>query len=321
MNPSQIGRYHIIEELGSGALATVYRAYDPHFAREVAVKIFPHPLLYEPKFWERFRRELQIVASLDHPAIIPIYDFGDENEQPFVVMKLMNGGSLADRLAKAPLAIGEAARILATLAPALDEAHTHAIIHHILKPSNILFDHRNRPYIADFAVATLIPSRDQFTLSHQFISTSAYMSPERGRANSELDARSDVYALGVMLFEMLTAQLPYQADTPLEMALCHLNHPIPKLDEIQSHLPMGTEIVIEGAMAKDRNVRYPSATALSEALNALTTAQPIKALTGMPARSTRRPPLPILSKGEAELAQRGVRGGKEGQLAVPPRDE
>lgn len=273
MNPAQIGRYHLIEKVGSGLLATVYRAYDPNFAREVAVKIFPSHFLSEPLFWQRFRKEVQVIMSLDHPAILTIYDFGEEDGQPFLVMKLMTGGSLADRIAKGPLSLREATRILSVLASALDEAHTHEVLHQTLKPSNIIFDHRDIPYLTDFGMTTLVPNRD--TLSPSFLHTAAYISPELARANSALDGRSDLYSLGVILFEMLTGFKPYQATTPLEMGLSHLNEPIPNLTQLQPALPIETQNVIERAMAKDREARYPTATALNNALNELLTGQPL----------------------------------------------
>ncbi|MGB0388790.1 MAG: bifunctional serine/threonine-protein kinase/formylglycine-generating enzyme family protein, partial [Ardenticatenaceae bacterium] len=287
MIPSEIGRYEVIEVLGSGAMGTVYRAQDPNFAREVAIKVLPGEFLDQPEFWAHFRREVQVIASLDHPAIMSIYDFGEDQQQPFIVMKFMNGGSLADRLRAGPLSIDEAAGLVAWLAPALDEAHARGIIHGTLKPSNILFDQRNTPYLTDFGMAQFIPIGSPFTLSNGFTDTSAYISPEQARANSELDGRSDIYALGAILFEMLTGERPYQADSPLEMALCHLNHPIPELDQARTDLPAGTQAIIERAMAKDRNSRYSSAAELSDALNALTTASPYNRSTARPAPKVR----------------------------------
>lgn len=287
MSPAQIGRYHLLEKVGSGALATVYRAYDPNFAREVAVKVFPSHFLSKSLFWERFRKEVQVIMSLDHPAILTIYDFGEEDGQPFLVMKLMTGGSLADRIAKGPLSLPEATGIMSVLASALDEAHVHEILHQTLKPSNILFDHRNIPYLTDFGMTTLVPNQD--TLSDSFLQTAAYISPELARANSELDGRSDIYSLGVILFEMLTGQLPYQAENPLDMALSHLSQSVPKLNQLSSALPSQTQKVLEQAMAKDRDGRYPTVAALNEALNGLLTNQPITSPqpVNKPARSSR----------------------------------
>ena len=140
MNPEKIGRYEIKCELGRGGMATVYEAYDPRFEREVAVKVLPREMLHDPQFRTRFEREAKTIAMLEHPAIVPVYDFGEESGQPYFVMRYMMGGSLSDRLRKGPLSIQEAARILSRLAPALDSAHSKGIIHRDLKPGNILFD-------------------------------------------------------------------------------------------------------------------------------------------------------------------------------------
>ena len=163
MAPTHIGRYEIRGELGRGGMATVYHGYDPRFKRDVAIKTLPREFLHDPGFRARFEREAQTIASLEHPAIVPVYDFGEENDQPFIVMRLMTGGSLVDRLRRGPLPLSEAARILSILAPALDEAHTHGVIHRDLKPGNILFDGRDQPYLSDFGIAKLTETSVAFT--------------------------------------------------------------------------------------------------------------------------------------------------------------
>src|SRR5574338_683944 len=156
MQPEKIGIYEVKSELGRGGMATVYRAYDPRFEREVAVKVLPPELLHaDPQFKMRFEREAKIIASLEHPSIVPVYDVGDDNGQPFFVMRYMNGGSLSDRIKAGIMSVEEAARILGIIAPGLDEAHSKGIVHRDIKPSNILFDRRNNPYISDFGIAKL----------------------------------------------------------------------------------------------------------------------------------------------------------------------
>src|SRR5690606_13683696 len=137
--------YEIIDQLGQGGMATVFRAFDPRFKREVALKLLPHALLHDPTFRVRFEREAQTIAALEHPAIVPVYDFGEADGQPYLVMRLMTGGTLADRLAQGPLPMSEVARIFNRLAPALDAAHKQGIIHRDLKPGNILFDQWHEP--------------------------------------------------------------------------------------------------------------------------------------------------------------------------------
>ena len=167
MIPNKIGRYQIKGELGKGGIATVYRAYDANFDREVAIKVLPPQFLHDPTFLARFRREARTIAPLEHHAIVPVYDFGQDKGLPFIVMRLMRGGSLADRLAQGVLSLAEAARILGWLAAGLDEAHRRGMIHCDLKPSNILFGKRKtpRPRIADFGIAKLTQNTQSFSTS------------------------------------------------------------------------------------------------------------------------------------------------------------
>ncbi|MBA3533866.1 MAG: SUMF1/EgtB/PvdO family nonheme iron enzyme [Ardenticatenales bacterium] len=257
--------YEIKGELGRGGMATVYRGYDPGFDREVAIKVLPREFLHDASFRERFRHEAKIIGSLEHPAIVPVYYFGEEEGQPFIVMRYMAGGSLAERLAGGPLPLHEITRILGALAPALDEAHERGILHRDLKPGNILFDQRNAPYIADFGIAKLMEGSQALSSTGGLIGTPAYMSPEQARGE-KLDGRSDIYALGAILFEMLTGQLPYQADTPMGMALRHVSDPIPTLREANRDLPAHLQAIIDRAMAKQRDGRYATARELVNAL-------------------------------------------------------
>src|SRR4030065_187040 len=155
MTSSAFGRYEIKAEIGRGGMATVYRAHDPRFGRDVAIKVLPREFLHDPKFRTRFGREAQAIAALEHPNIVPVYDYGEEEGQPFLVMRYMAGGSLADRMNAGPLALEEGSKIIGRLAPALDEAHLNGIIHRDLKPGNILFDHRGDPALSDFGIAKL----------------------------------------------------------------------------------------------------------------------------------------------------------------------
>ncbi|MGB0385281.1 MAG: SUMF1/EgtB/PvdO family nonheme iron enzyme [Ardenticatenaceae bacterium] len=266
----QIDRYEIKGELGKGGMATVYRAYDPNFAREVAIKVLPPQFLHDSTFQARFRREAQTIASLEHHAVVPVYDFGQDNGQPFIVMRLMRGGSLADRLAQGVLPLAEAARILGWLAPGLDEAHGRGIIHRDLKPANILFDKQHTPCISDFGIAKLTQNTQSFSATGGMIGTPEGMSPEQWRGEP-LDGRSDVYGLGVILFQMLTGQAPYAAPTPAALMFKHLTAPIPNIVSIKADLPRGCQQVISRAMAKEANNRYSSATDLATDVKQLLT--------------------------------------------------
>jgi len=267
MEPQKIGRYEIKAELGRGGMATVYQAYDPRFEREVAIKVLPREMLHDPQFRVRFEREAKTIAMLEHPAIVPVYDFGEEDGQPYFVMRFMNGGSLSDRLKKGPIPITEVARLFERLAPALDEAHTKGIIHRDLKPGNILFDQNEEPYISDFGIAKLSESQTNVTGS-AIVGTPAYMSPEQAQGEG-IDGRSDIYGMGVILFEMLTGRQPYQGDTPMSVVVKHITDPVPHILDVKPDLPAATEGVIEKAMAKNRDERFPTVKAMADALDAI----------------------------------------------------
>jgi tRNA A-37 threonylcarbamoyl transferase component Bud32 len=267
MEPQKIGRYEIKAELGRGGMATVYQAYDPRFEREVAIKVLPREMLHDPQFRVRFEREAKTIAMLDHPAIVPVYDFGEEDGQPYFVMRFMNGGSLSDRLKNGPIPLSDVARLYERLAPALDEAHAKGIIHRDLKPGNILFDQHDEPYISDFGIAKLSESQTNVTGS-AIVGTPAYMSPEQAQGEG-IDGRSDIYGMGVILFEMLTGQQPYQGDTPMSVVVKHITDPVPHILDVKPDLPPATEGVIEKAMAKNRDERFPTVKAIADALNAV----------------------------------------------------
>lgn len=284
-SPQQFGRYEIKRELGRGGMATVYLAFDPRFKREVALKVLPHEFLHDPTFRVRFEREAQTIAALDHPAIVPVFDFGEQDGQPYFVMRYMPGGSLADRLKRGPLSLAETGQIFARLAPALDEAHTKGIIHRDLKPGNILFDQRAEAYLSDFGIVKLSEATSTFT-GTGVIGTPAYMSPEQARGEADIDGRSDIYALGAILFEMLTGQTPYKADTPMGLVVKHITEPVPRILEVKPDLPPGCEALITWAMAKNRAERPPTASRLAKRLALLARGEP----TGGEGVQTEAPP-------------------------------
>jgi len=268
MNPQKIGRYEIREELGRGGMATVYRGYDPLFEREVAVKVLPREMLHDPHFRIRFEREAKTIALLEHSAIVTVYDFGEEDGQPYFVMRYMAGGSLSDRIKKGPLSIKQAAAMFERLAPALDDAHTKNIIHRDLKPGNILYDKHDDPYISDFGIAKLTEGGGTNVTGSAIIGTPAYMSPEQAQGEV-IDSRADIYALGVILFEMLSGKEPYEADTPMGVVIKHITDQVPHILDVKPDLPPAIEAVIEKAMAKNRNERYATAGDMADALLAV----------------------------------------------------
>jgi serine/threonine protein kinase len=269
MQPEKIGLYEVKSELGRGGMATVYRAYDPRFEREVAVKVLPSELLHaDPQFRLRFEREAKIIAQLEHTAIVPVYDVGEADGQPYFVMRYMSGGSLSDRMKAGIMDVGEAARILGMIAPGLDEAHSRGIIHRDIKPSNILFDKRNNPYISDFGIAKLSQAQTGNVTGSAIIGTPAYMSPEQAQGD-EIDGRADIYSLGIILYEMLTGKQPYEADTPMAVAIKHITDPVPHILAANPNLPSGMEAIIQKAMAKNKSDRYPTAVDMANALHDL----------------------------------------------------
>jgi hypothetical protein len=267
MMPTKIGRYQIKAELGRGGMATVYLAHDPRFNRAVAIKLLPHELLHQPTFRARFEREAKIVAALDIPSIVPVYDYGEEDGQPYLVMRYMSGGTLAEHLEKGAMPLPETARIISALAVALDEAHSQGFIHRDIKPSNILFDHRGNPFISDFGTALIIQASVKLTDTGGAVGTPAYMSPEQIRGERALDGRSDLYALGIITYEMLSGKHPYQTNTPIGVAVRHIIDPVPRILDSQPNLPPYCQTIITRALAKNREDRFPTATAYAQALS------------------------------------------------------
>jgi serine/threonine-protein kinase len=261
-----IARYEIERELGQGGMAVVYLARDPYTKRQVAVKVLPRQFTFDPQFRTRFQREAEIIAALEHPAIVPVYDFGEHDDQPFIVMRYMAGGSLLDRIrGQESLPLPEIARIVNRVADALDDAHAQNIVHRDLKPGNILFDGRGYAHISDFGIAKVVEASTRFT-GTAIVGTPAYMSPEQAQAVTQLDGRSDIYALGVMVYELLTGRIPYMADTPMGIAVAHITRPVPNILEARPDLPPACDNLIRRAMAKAPADRYPTADELAHDL-------------------------------------------------------
>ncbi len=294
----KFSRYQIRKELGIGGMATVYLAYDPDFGREVALKIIKRELLDDPLVRERFEREAKIVASLEHAAIVPVYDIGRDNEQLFFVMRYMAGGSLVERIQSKSLSLTQIGNILQRIASALDYAHEKGVIHRDLKPGNILFDERNNAYISDFGLAKLSHAATRLT-SSGIIGTPTHMSPEQARGEA-VDASSDIYSLGVILFEMLSGKTPYEATTPLGMAFKHAAEPVPNILTVKPDLPPQIRAVIEKVMAKDRDRRYSSGMELTNAFKA----------------ATSRPVTPLVS---STTPRRDIKASAEA-ITVPPSE-
>jgi len=265
MLPKKIGRYEITAELGRGGMATVYRAYDPSFDRDVAIKVLPREFLHDPQFHDRFQREIRMVARLEHPAIVPVYDVGEEDGMPFFVMRYMSGGSLADWIERGRFSLEDTARIIDRITQALSYAHKKGIIHRDLKPDNILFDGNGDPFVSDFGVAKFSEAATNLTGS-AIIGTPAYMSPEQAQGEP-VDHRTDIYGLGVIIYQMLSGKQPFDADTPMGVVVKHITEPVPQILKANPDLPEAADTIIQSALAKDRQKRYASVTDLARALN------------------------------------------------------
>lgn len=265
-----LGQFEILEEIGRGGMATVYRARQRSINRVVAIKVLPRALLHDPGFVERFTREVDVIAHLEHPHILPIYDYGEAEGLPYIAMRYLAGGSMAQLLRRGLPPVESLVRPLLQIAQALDHAHQQGIIHRDLKPGNILLDEKGNAYLTDFGIARVINSS---LTGSAIIGTPAYMSPEQANG-LPLDPRSDVYALGVVLFELVTGRIPFEAETPISMLLKHINEPIPSARMLRPSLPVGVEQVIYRATAKHPDDRYVTAGAFAAAVADAVAAQP-----------------------------------------------
>lgn len=247
-------------------MAIIYLAHDPSMKRLVAIKLLPRQLTFDPTFRARFQREVEVIAALEHPAIVPVYDFGEQDEQPYFVMRYMPGGSLIDRLRYGNISLADSARIVRQIAPALDEAHRKGVIHRDIKPGNILFDGNENAYLSDFGIVKISGDAGTFT-GNNILGTPSYMSPELARGDADVDGTSDIYALGILIFRMWAGVLPYTANTPLGIAMKHITEPIPRVLDYKPELPPDCHTLIAISMAKDRKDRFKTATELSLALD------------------------------------------------------
>lgn len=260
-----LGQYQLIEPIGQGGMAEIYRAYQPSVKRDVVVKVLAHTLRDDPSFARQFTQEVDVIAHLQHPQIIPVYDFGQHDEDLYIVMAYLRGGTLADRIdgAQQGLPDQETLRLIDLIANGLDYAHSKDIVHRDLKPNNILMDEQNNPYIADFGLAKFTEGKLELT-NTMMTGTAAYMAPEIAQSGKSTK-RSDIYALGIMLFEMLTGKQPYQGKTPYKVLSAHLHQPIPKIHELRPDLPDAMQAVIDTALAKDPANRFSSAREMASA--------------------------------------------------------
>jgi len=266
-----LGRYRVLETLGHGGMARVYRAYHPQLDRYVAIKILRSDLVDDAEFLSRFQREARAVASLRHPHIVRVFDFDVEDDAYYMVMEYLEGDTLKARLddyrvrgERMPL--GEIGRILLDVLDGLAYAHGEGMIHRDVKPSNILLTKRGQAVLGDFGIAHMVGGT-QYTATGALMGTPEYMAPEQG-LKGYCDARSDIYAMGVIFYEMLTQRIPFEAETPLAILMKHVNDPLPLPREIDPDIPLALERVVLKAMAKDPGDRHPDAASMKTAVTA-----------------------------------------------------
>ncbi len=262
-----LGKYQLRERLGRGGMADVYKAYQPGMERFVAVKLMHGHLAESEDFIERFRREAQSVGQLRHPNIVQVIDFDVEDDVYYMVMEYIKGETLKAYIRqRGALPISEALRITEYLADALAYAHEHEMVHRDIKPANVMFTDSTfkHPVLTDFGIARILGASG-ITVSGAFIGTPAYMSPEAGRG-TKVDERADIYSLGVMLYEMLTGRVPYDADTPFAVVMKHVNEPLPSIRVIRADVPESVELVLLKTLAKYPEERFQEASAMKVAL-------------------------------------------------------
>jgi len=251
-----VGPYRIIEQLGQGGMATVYKAYHAALDRYVAIKAL-HPAFGEDQsFLARFQREARLVAKLEHPNIVPVYDYSEHEGRPYLVMKFIEGDTLKARLTKGPLTSSEIEKIVETVGSALAYAHKQGILHRDIKPSNVLVANDGQLYLADFGLARIAQSGESTLSSDMIMGTPQYISPEQAMGKKDLDEGTDIYSFGVMIYEMVVGQVPFNADTPFSIIHDHIYSPLPMPRSVNPKVPESVERVLLKALAKERADRY-----------------------------------------------------------------
>ncbi len=251
-------RYEILREIARGGMANVYLAQDRKLDRPVALKVLPAELSRDPAFVERFRLEAQAAASLNDPTIVAVYDWGQEAETSFIVMEYVEGTTLRDVINRGVVAPDQAAQIGADIAKALSAAHRAGVVHRDIKPGNVLITPTGQVKVADFGIARANGAGEGLTRTGAVMGTATYFSPEQAQG-LPVDSRSDIYSLGIVLYEMVTGTVPFAGDSPVSVAYLHVREPVSKPSDHRPGLPPEIETIILTCLAKDPNERYQTA--------------------------------------------------------------
>jgi eukaryotic-like serine/threonine-protein kinase len=294
-----IDEYTLIEIIGEGGMSAVYRAYQEELERYVAVKILSDDLAKNPDYLRRFNHEAKLSASLEHPHIVPVYDFGVSADLSFVVMRLLDS-TLTERTARGQ-SINDVIVMVEAIAKALDYAHSRGIIHRDVKPSNVMFDTQGTPYLVDFGIAKAVQVDLNLTAENLVMGTPSYMSPEQWR-DENVTPKVDQYALAVVLFQTLTGELPFTGTTSAQVMYKHLHEAPPKATDINASLPEGVNLVLQRGMAKDPNNRYPLVSNFSNGLrDALISTRAPQTALRQPTTPQPAPPVPQSKQVETKL--------------------
>ncbi len=285
---SMLGQYRILERIGKGGMATVYKAYQAALDRYVAIKVLPAILVQEDGFLARFTQEARAIARLRHPNILTVFDFGEAQGLAYIVMEYVEGGTLKQCLGQ-PLDLDMALQVVRQVGAALEYAHSQGVLHRDVKPSNVLMGKGDWLLLSDFGLAKMAEGSLALTKTGVGVGTPEYMAPEQAEGLS-YDHRVDIYALGVVLYEMVTGRLPYEAETPIGVIMKKLTAPLPLPRALNSALPEGVERVILKALARDPADRYARVDGMVKALEAAVAgAAPVEA--ARPAPAPAPPPL------------------------------
>jgi tRNA A-37 threonylcarbamoyl transferase component Bud32/tetratricopeptide (TPR) repeat protein len=327
---TQVGSYEIVERLGKGGMATVYKGYHPRLDRHVAIKVL-HPVYKEDaSFLRRFTREAQVVARLEHAHIVPVYDFAKHDGYPYLVMRYVEGETLKTRMTRGSLTRPEAVRIAGAVAGALAYAHDRGVLHRDIKPSNILLTKGGGVYLADFGLARITHAGESTLSQDMIMGTPQYISPEQAKGIKELDGRTDVYSFGIVLYEMVTGRVPFQSDTSYAIIHSQIFDEPPKPSSINDKISPEMESVLLKALQKEPGARFSDTQELAAAFERAALAMPTdispigastslddtpigqtEVATGLePAQVPELPPLPELAEIPAASSSKGEKADR-----------
>jgi eukaryotic-like serine/threonine-protein kinase len=280
------GRFRLEERVGSGGMSTVYRAFDETLERWVAIKLLQRDIAGDDDQIERFRREARSVARLNHPHVVTVIDAGEDDGTPYIVFEYIAGETLKDRIRRLgmELPITDALAYAIEIARALEAAHAELLVHRDVKPQNVLLDHEGTAKVTDFGIARSLEGDHGLTLAGRVLGTTDYVAPEQA-LGQEVTGQSDIYSLGIVLYEMLTGEVPYKADAPVAVAMKHVREPMPDVRRARREVSAVTASIVDRATSKETKNRYPTIAAMLDDLEHALAVRPRG-----PARPATRPP-------------------------------